>query len=464
MNPAKEFRKLLFHASYLLRGKGAVLRHYKDFMETQWWPYDRLVAVQLQQLQRLLGFAYEYVPYYRKLFDSLGLRPSDIRNLQDLQKLPILTKQIIRQHRAEMVPRNVKGLHYVRSSTGGSTGEPLQYLMSIEDLTRGIALLYRGWSYGGYRLGDRVAKIAGSSLIPTAQSSLQKWAISLLRNIRSYSSYSMSDATLMQYVRSQNHFKPEFLRGYASSIYTVASFIRDRGLPVEFCPRAVFTTAEKLLEGQRRVIEEVFETQVFDTYGLNDGGVSAYECEEHCGMHIDMERAILEVVDENGHQVFDKPGKILATSLHNYAFPFIRYDTGDIGTIINSKCSCGRELPLLTELVGRMTDVLDVNGRKIGSPILTVLFGKFDIEQYQIIQESSESLTCRIVKGPSYSKDDEEFIRKSLISHLGLVDIVFDYFPSIVPEGGTKHKFIIDRRSNAWKDANETANREAERG
>ena len=116
--------------------------------------------------------------------------------------------------------------------------------------------------------------------------------------------------------------------------------------------------------------------------------------------------------------------------------------------MIRSKCSCGRQLPLLKELVGRMTDVLDVKGQKIGSPVLTVLFGKFDIEQYQIIQESNESLTCRIVKGTTYRKDDEEFIRESLISHLGPVDIVFEYVPSIEPQEGNKHKFIIDRRGN----------------
>jgi phenylacetate-CoA ligase len=160
-------------------------------------------------------------------------------------------------------------------------------------------------------------------------------------------------------------------------------------------------------------------------------------------MHIDMERAILEVVDEGGKQVIGKPGRILATSLYNFAFPFIRYDTGDIGVMSYSKCACGRELPLLKELVGRTTDVLELNGKRIGSPVLTVLLGKFDIEQYQIIQEAKGFLTFRIVKGKSYSQDDEEFIRKSLISHLGPVEMVFDYVPSITPEHGNKHKFII---------------------
>ena len=443
----KAFHKLLFQASYFLAGKAPVIKYYKEFMETQWWPYEKLLEIQLEQFQRLIHFSYEYVPYYRHLFDSISLKPNDIKSLQDLQKLPILTKQIIKQYRDEITPKNLETLKYTHGSTGGSTGETLQYLMSIEDLMRGVALLHRGWSYGGYCLGDRMAKVAGSSLIPTAQSLLQKWMILLLRNIRSYSSYGMSDETLIQYVRSLNNFKPKFLRGYVSSIYTLACFIRDRGLTIDFCPRAIFTTAEKLLEGQRRVIEEVFRTEIFDNYGLNDGGVSAYECEEHSGMHVDMERAILEVVDESGNQIFGKPGKILATSLYNYAFPFIRYDTGDIGIMIHSKCSCGRELPLLKELVGRTTDVLEVNGRKIGSPVLTVLFGKCDIEQYQIIQGSDDSLTCKIVKGATYRKDDEEFIKKSLISHLGPVNIIFEYVPSLQPIEGSKHKFILNRRS-----------------
>ncbi len=448
MKQRKPVRSRLFQASYLLTRKSSVITHYRELMETQWWSHDDLAAMQLEQLRRLLAFSYAHVPYYHELFDALGLEAASVTSVGDLQRLPILTKQTIKQHRAKLQLIDRKGLRYEHGSTGGSTGEPLQYLMTIEDLTRGIALLHRGWSYGGYSPGDRMAKIAGSSLVPTVQSALHRWAVSLLRNVRSYSTYGMSSEMLMRYTRSLNDFKPKFLRGYASSIYTVASFIRERDLTVKFRPRAVFTTAEKLLEGQRRVIEEVFGTEVFDNYGLNDGGVSAYECEQHNGMHIDMERAILEVVDENGCQVIGRPGRILATSLHNYAMPFIRYDTGDIGVMDYCCCSCGRRLPLLKDLVGRTTDVLEVNGRKIGSPVLTVLLGKFDIEQYQIVQESADSLTCRIVRGVGYTKRDEEAIRKSLTSHLGPVDIIFDYATSLNVEAGTKHKFIIDRRGD----------------
>jgi phenylacetate-CoA ligase len=253
----------------------------------------------------------------------------------------------------------------------------------------------------------------------------------------------MSDEKLMKYVEQLNEFKPRFLRGYATSIFTLASFIRDEKPPMNFQPSAVFTTSEKLLDSQRKLIEDVFGAYVFDNYGLNDGGISAFECIEHNGMHIDMERAILEVVDEKGDQIYGKPGRILATSLFNFAFPFVRYDTGDIGTMEFSDCPCGRQFPLLTGLLGRTTDVLELNGHRIGSPVLTVLFGKFDIKQYQIIQHSSVSLTCRVVKGENYSDTDEQFIKQSIIGHVGLVNIAFEYVSSINVPDGAKHKFIM---------------------
>ncbi len=135
----------------------------------------------------------------------------------------------------------------------------------------------------------------------------------------------------------------------------------------------------------------------------------------------------------------------MATSLYNYALPFIRYDTGDLGIISDAECSCGRKMPLLQEVVGRITDFLKLNNIIIGSPVLTVLFGKFDIEQYQIIQKASDSITCKIIKGAIYRKEDEEFIKKSFYKHVGKINIKFDYVDSIPATEGRKHKFIINK-------------------
>jgi phenylacetate-CoA ligase len=375
------------------------------------------------------------------------LKPSDIANIQDLEKLPILTKQIIKQNLQDFLPQTSKGLEYINGSTGGSTGEPLKYRMSHEDHERGVALLYRCWAHAGYQLGDRLAVIAGSSLIPTTSSAIHKRLQGFALNTQSYSSFGMSEKTLFRYLRRMNRFKPKFIRGYASSVYLFANFIHSHKLAIKFHPQAVFTTAEKLFENQRETIEHVFGVKVFDNYGLNDGGVSACECEEHSGMHTSTERAILEVVDEDGNPVNGQIGHILATSLYNYSFPFVRYDTGDLGTLEYSECSCGRNTPLLKGIAGRVTDFLELNGRVIGSPVLTVLFGKFDIQQYQIIQEDPHSITCRVIRGKTYSKEDEWFIRASFYKHVGNIDIQFDYVDSIPSTGAGKYKFIINDRA-----------------
>lgn len=434
--------KFIFKTGYFLK-RPKVIHYYSEFLKAQSWEWLR--NQQEKQLRKLVDFIYSSVPYYTKLFNKLNLKPTDISIIKDLEKLPILTKQTIKKNWQDFVPKNINKLKYLNSSTGGSTGEPLIYRMSRDDYERGVALLYRGLGYGGYKLGDRIAIIAGSSLIPTTKSELKKKIQDFFLNLRHYSSFEMSEENLFKYFYAINKWNPNFIRGYASAIYLFVKFIRGNNLKLEFQPRAIFTTAEKLFDKQRELIEQVFGVKVFDDYGLNDGGISAYECKKHNGMHIDTERAILEVANEYGKQLINHQGKILATSLYNYALPFIRYDTGDVGIISDSKCACGQEMLLLKEICGRVTDFLKLNDIIIGSPVLTVLMGKFDIEQYQIIQDSSTSIIIKLVQGRTYNKKiDEEYIRKSFYSHVGKINIKFDYVNSIPATKAGKYKFIIN--------------------
>jgi phenylacetate-CoA ligase len=436
--------KSIFKTSYLLK-RPCVIRYYNDFQKTQWQSYEWLKNQQEKQLKKIINFCYENIPYYTKLFNQINIKPSDITTIRDLEKMPILTKQTIKQNWQDFIPENINKLKYLSGSTGGSTGAPLKYRMSKEDYERGVSLLYRGWGYGRYKLGDKVAVIAGSSLIPTTKSEVKRKIQDFLLNCRHYSSFEMSEKKLFEYFGDISEWRPDFLRGYASSIYLFAKFTQENNLKLKFKPKAIFSTAEKLFDKQRDLIENTFNTKVFDNYGLNDGGAAAYECEKHCGMHIDTERSILEVVDNEGKQVINQQGKILTTSLYNYALPFIRYDTEDLGVITDEKCTCSRGNLLLKEISGRITDSLKINNIIIGSPVLTVLMGKFDINQYQIIQNSQTSIIIKIVKGKTYNgKEDEEYIRKSFYNHVGKINIKFNYVESIPPTKGDKHKFIIN--------------------
>lgn len=439
--------KCIFKASYLLKRPG-IIRYYNEFKRTQWKSFEWLKNQQEVQLKKLIYFAYENVPYYTKLFERINVKPSDINNIEDLERIPILTKQIIKENWQDFIPKNIGQIKYVSGSTGGSTGSPLKYRMSIEDYERGVALLYRGFEYAGYKLGDKIAVIAGSSLIPTTKSEAKRKIQDFFLNTRHYSSFKMSEENLLKYFYDINKWKPDFLRGYASSLYFFAKFIGDKNLQLNFQPKAIFTTAEKLFDKQRILIEKIFIAKIFDNYGLNDGGISAFECEEHCGFHVSTERAILEIVDNKGKHVVNQNGKILATSLYNYALPFIRYDTGDLGIISVSECSCERKTPLIKKIIGRTTDFLKLNNVVIGSPVLTILMGKFDIEQYQIIQNGPSSIICKIIRGKTFRIEDENFIKKSFYGHVGRINIKFDYVNSIPPTKAGKYKFII----NEWEE------------
>jgi phenylacetate-CoA ligase len=422
------------------------LRMYRSYMTSQYEPIEIRCARQDERLIAMLSYAEQAVPYYRELFSRVGIHPRDIHGARDLYALPVLTKSRIREN-PDAFHTETDGGTFRQGRTGGSTGQPLQYRMSNEDNDAGVALLYRGWSCGGYRPGDSMAIVAGGSLMsssPAMISRVRDW----LTNFRHLSSYGMTPERMAAYVEFISRWHPQYVRGYASSLFALSRFALDRGMGPYSSVRAVFSTAECLTPAARHVIGALFNCNVFDTYGLNDGGVSAYECAKHSGFHVDLERAVLEVVDEAGRPIVDQPGRILATSLLNRAMPFIRYDTGDIGVMTTETCSCGRTAPLLSTILGRQTDLLVIDDVTIGSPVLTVLMGTTSASWYQIVQTDGSSVTFRIVNPDMDTRRrDEAMIVRSLRQHVGEAPrITFEYLD--MPDdlaAGDKHRIIVNR-------------------
>lgn len=393
-------------------------------------------------LKKMVAFAYENVPFYKTYFKNQGIIPSDIRSTQDLQYLPVINKSIIKENAEDFIAQKAEG-KYSWNSTGGSTGEPLKYLISISDQELGTALVYRGWNYGGYEPGDPLLMLGGGSIVST-NISFRKKIYHKMKNHIIASSYGMNDDYLKSLLDIIHKKKIKFIRGYASSIFLLAEFIKKNKTPEKQLEsvQSLFTTAEMLHPQQRKIIEETFSAKVYDGYGLNDGGVSAYENGKQNGFLIDTERSVMECVDENGKAVFGQPGRIIATSLHNYHMPFLRYDTGDLGIISDEFIKNGGNRYLLKDLLGRATDYLELNSKKIGSPVLTVLMGKINAKQYQFIQKNKNTLEIRIDKDKLYSLKDEAFIRESLEGHVGKCDIKFIYGNKFI-KSENKHKFII---------------------
>ncbi|QMW14217.1 phenylacetate--CoA ligase family protein [Pseudoalteromonas sp. MT33b] len=297
--------------------------------------------------------------------------------------------------------------------------------MTDDYSARGLALLYRGWSRGGYKLGDKVAVIAGGSLIKN-NTTFKAKVINFILNMDKYSSFGMTEKDMLDYITYVTNSKAKFVRGYVTSIYEIANLILKYNLSIQV--KAVFTTAEMLTKHQRQVIEKAFDCSVFNTYGLNDGGVSAYECNEHNGFHIDVERSFLDVVDASGKPIVNEIGKIIATSYTNFGTCFFKYDTGDLGVLSSEQCRCGSPYPLLKNIQGRITESITYNSKTVGSPVLTVLMSSFDVNMYQFIQVDESKLILVIDKGATFNISDEKAIRDSIKSNLGevVLEIVYD--------------------------------------
>ena len=402
-----------------------------------------LRSEQLKKLKKTLIYSYENIPFYKKWFNQNGLNPYKFYDLSHLEVLPILTKDIIKNN-IEMF-RTIKPILGCKlATTGGTTGTPFAYKMSIKNRQFGLAMLFKGWALGGYTLGDPVAILAGGSLVSDKLTIIARFK-NYFFNIYKFSSYGLNNNNLNEHHQKISRIKPFFLRGYPSSIFLFAEYLHNNNLKPSFKLKAIFTTAEMLFPKQRLLIEKVFNCSVFDGYGLNDGAITAFECSNHNGYHIDSERGLLEVVDEQGIRTVNKQGKILATTLEEKCMPLIRYDSSDLGVSSDEYCTCGNEKLILKTLEGRITDSLKINGKLISSPNLTRLMGKTSATNYQIEQMSKNKIIIKLVyKNKANIQSDQELIITSLKSHVGDFELAFDIVNQIAVLKGKKHKFIIN--------------------
>jgi phenylacetate-CoA ligase len=433
------YKKVLMHFFLILYNPYILYFFYFRKKKSQ----SSLKNEQLKKLKKSLIYSYENIPFYKKCFDQHEFNPYVFSNQSQLEVLPILTKDIINDN-IEMFKTIKPILGCKAATTGGSTGTPFAYKMSIKNRQLGLAMLLQGWRLGGYNLGDPVAILAGGSLVSNRLTLIVRLKNYLL-NTYKFSSYGMDNNNLNDYYKKISHIKPFFLRGYPSAIFLFAEYLQNNNLKPDFKLKAIFTTAEMLFPKQRLLIEKVFNCSVFNGYGLNDGAIAAAECSNHNGFHIDSERGLMEVVDEQGIGIIDEQGKILGTTLEEKCMPLIRYDTGDLGVISDEYCPCGNEKLILKKLEGRITDFLKINGKLISSPVLTILVGKTSATNYQIEQMSKNKIIINMVYNDKANiLSDQELITTSLKSKLGDFELAFNIVDQIAVLKGKKYKFIIN--------------------
>lgn len=412
--------------------------------KSQWWSAEALRELQLRRLQALLKRAGTHVPYYRELFRRTGFPFEGIRSLEDLQRLPFLTKALIRANTDALRSDQAQGL--ARFNTGGSSGEPLVFFIGRERVSHDVAAKWRATRWWGVDIGDPEMVVWGSPIELGAQDRVRQLRDKLLRT-ELLPAFEMSEAKLDGFVSAIRHRKPRMLFGYPSALTLIAKHCERRGIDMKDVGiRVAFVTSERLYPDQRETIESVFHCRVANGYGGRDAGFIAHECPEG-GLHLTAEDIIVELIDQDGMPVaVGQTGEIVVTHMATGDFPFIRYRTGDVAIMDDRVCACGRGLPMLREIQGRTTDfVVAADGTVMhGLALIYILRDLPGIEAFKVIQDSKESSRVLLVAGPAMPPDAPQTIVAGFKRRLGQgVSVHVELVDHIPAEKSGKFRYIV---------------------
>lgn len=407
--------------------RGTNRRKYgKTLEKTQWLPRDEILKNQRDLLRGLIKHAYEQVPYYRRVFRERKLTPDDIKEVRDLSKLPVLTKRDILAHKDELVSEKMKRKSLIPYMSGG-TGDQITFYVTKEQLSWEIAAEYRAYGWADYRLGDRLLMFWGSPIDISKHKALLKRTTSWIEQVKVVNTYIISEEVMKGHVKTLRDYNPEVIKGYASSVYMMAKYLNENGI-TDIRPRSIITSAEMLFPHYRAEIEEGFGCKVFNVYGSREIGAIAAECGEHEGLHISAENVLLEFIKDDEAVAEGESGLIYVTNLRNYGMPFIRYEIGDVGKPSDRECNCGRGLPLMEELEGRVSQFMAVRQKDTGKivsvstaapGIIGNMLMYVPVDSYRIVQESLDKIVIKVVAGEGYSQKDTDFLVEHLYEYLG---------------------------------------------
>ncbi|MBI4525209.1 MAG: phenylacetate--CoA ligase family protein [Deltaproteobacteria bacterium] len=397
------------------------------------------------RLRRIIAHAYDHVPYYRRLFDGRDLKPQDIRTVEDLRKIPVTSKKDLRLLPAkEVIARNAKLDRLFVHRTSGSSGEELAIRRGwLEDLNWQFFHL-RGMHDFGRRVTDRHARVELLGYRDHAGGWAQK---KILRHLGFYRTQSVDCLRPPQEIlRRLQEFRPDIVSGLAGVLTQVAYSAPGRAQQ-KARPRFVMSTGEVLTSAMRRQIREAFGAPVYDMYSCYEVGCLAWECKETGEYHTCDDNVVIEILKQGRPAEEGERGEVVATSLHSFTMPFIRYRLGDIVTRGSDLCRCSRPFSTIREIQGRMIDYLVLPGGKLVHPYSIVLCFIDDcpwIQQYRIIQEKADRIRLEVVASPRPGVRELARLKKQVTELLGPgADFLVVLVPEIRPE--PNGKFLVAR-------------------
>lgn len=414
------FRHVLFplYESGLRRRE--TLRTLGELEQSQWLSPEALQTLSFRRLLEALLYAEKHVPFYRRRFAEFGVRVSQVQAPEDLAKFPVITKDDVRQHLDEFFAENFNG-HKYRSATGGSTGSSMTFYYDHITYERRIAAALRANRWAGAEIGDPEVHIWGQP--PGETSSLRHWKRTIERFFwrhKYISSFHLHEDKLDETLRSIVNLAPRILVGYTMPLYVLARAAIAQNLSPPPLLRGIITSAERLFAAQRATIEKGFDAPVFDRYGCREVMLVGAECERHAGLHVNVEGVFVELYRDGRPAAPGTAGEVLLSDLHNRAMPLLRYRNDDIATAKSEACLCGRGLPLLASVEGRILDmIVGTNGRIVAGEAFVHLLKDYPVDRFQVHQRADRSINLQLVPGRTFHPELVQEIDQRLRTVLG---------------------------------------------
>ena len=430
---------------WTIRDHPTYLNYAKAFARDQYLSPSRLEAVQIERLRIQLTHAYKNIPFYRRRMEKLGITPFDITSLSDFKKFPVVTKQDVQNHKPEMMAQNIPEKLRVRNQSGGSTGIPLQFWVDKERFDSRRASTDRHNSWAGLRPGDWCAQLWGAK-IDVGDSSTPRvtWRQRMLHRMLPLNTVSIGPNDLNAYIEILRRYRPRHMVAYAQSAVMFARHCAEVGADdIRF--DSMITTAEILRPEDRAFLEETFRGKVFNRYGCREISVLASECEYHTGMHVNADALILEIEPVAGAS--GNMGRVLVTDLFNRSMPLIRYEIGDMASWSeDSPCPCGRSLPRLANIDGRVTDFLRLpdgtllSGIALATLVIADLPG---LRQVQFVQRGATHVHLNVVAIAGQATDAVDELKRRLNFYLrDTMQLSTSLVDSIPCEASGKFRFV----------------------
>lgn len=388
---------------------GKWFNHYQDLLEkTDTFDVEKIEEYQAKELRELIEDAYENVPYYRQVFKERQLKPKDIETSEDLKKLPLLTKEIINSNPELFINARFSKKDLTQNKTSGTTGKSLKFYTTKEALSFQWAVWWRHRSRFGFNFEVKHLNFTGKPVVPISQSKEPYWRWNYAFNQALVSMQVVTKESVDDICSFIDVNKFEYWVGYPSIIHNFCSLILENGIELKSKPKVIFLGAENIYEDQKEDIKKVTEAILTDQYGFSEGAGNASQC-EYFNHHVDFEFGIMECIEPESLENGDLRGKIVCTGFANHAFPFIRYEVGDVGIWASKdfKCECGRMSPVLKRIEGRVEDyIITPEGKRIMR--FDYLFKDTNqIKEAQVIQKKLGSIEINIVRRDGYSSEIE---------------------------------------------------------